>query len=813
MPFTLFCLGTDTVYTSGNNYLERDVGIGLQETLSTVAGYILEPTEHYTPILLVDPSLKTNTDVNPLHQSATVLDGPDTTGIVVHDKIAKGLILCLDAMLRGERVINLIGFSRGGVIALHITHELQRIREALNSSEGNAGDIICNTPIQWCKNHLNTNYRENINKKVTLDALNAAFADPFQINIFALDPVPGLCEGSIAAPAAWASDRHYTIPSIVNNFVEIIHEDERSVGFIPIIPQRMQASVDNTASIHCTTTVSHLPGFHGTGDGNPYHHVPKKAITDGVDPIHTRDVQTMVFYRMLQFLNKHGVPLKKQAIETDSLLGSAYDQYIRACEGGHEPIDSLLLQCYTSILGKREHYRKLRDTAYTSKEHIENERKVMAYGNKAPSKLSNSVSIPRSDFINQEHFFLTLAKERSALKSSPDSTQSRLYQLATGLNNFLDKIDNQTQELDLNKLLTHSEQLDQYKIIESLIKQVPATLVEAYLNEQTSPDDLGAIKSSIEKLLDFSLSRSSSASSQLNTLDLQITSLEETKKAVIKRLKFCAMESIQLVITAYLNEANRYTTFNDTNADPINETALDSAKKAADFYSRLTQVNRHYSLLSLAKADSKLNKRTISFPGLYDNIIKDHADYTTILDGLKDTVLGKKLNEIRTVRLGENAPHIIEFKQTIAELQNTLRERTNRLQQLEDGQKQLIEEVAQLTAQLQQAHDQIQLNNQASSEALTQAEQKKTVTPTNTPPYLNGISFQILSGFAAVIGTAAVTLALIMLAVASAGLIIPATLAVSGLLLGSMGFYGFHQGAQSTSQFCQALQSCKAGSY
>ena len=87
MAFTLFCLGTDIFYPC----LEKD------RTMFKVASLIQS-----MPIEASSSSLFNGvTDLHCLSNEVNIMDGPHTSGYNVHDKIAKGLIAVLNAILQG----------------------------------------------------------------------------------------------------------------------------------------------------------------------------------------------------------------------------------------------------------------------------------------------------------------------------------------------------------------------------------------------------------------------------------------------------------------------------------------------------------------------------------------------------------------------------------------------------------------------------------------------------------------------------------------------------------------------------------------
>ncbi len=68
--------------------------------------------------------------------SVDVIKGADTLGTEAGDRIAKALMLALGAVAEGKTNLSISGFSRGGVESIVLTHELDRVRKALEEDAG-----------------------------------------------------------------------------------------------------------------------------------------------------------------------------------------------------------------------------------------------------------------------------------------------------------------------------------------------------------------------------------------------------------------------------------------------------------------------------------------------------------------------------------------------------------------------------------------------------------------------------------------------------------------------------------------------------
>jgi hypothetical protein len=607
MPFTLFCLGTDTNYTPEANYLASDVGaeIKLQETLSAVSGYITPSNVQIAPLLFPK---RTVAGVHVLHNQAVVIDGPGTTGWVVHDKIVQGLIAILDAVLLGEQNINIVGFSRGAVISIHITHELQRIQQALRDalnkqpelSAQTICDIICDTRYTFARNHIREYYKVRLLRILTKHSeycqtlLKTLGGEAFNLNVFALDPVPGLCE--YQNPISWACDRHYSIPPIVNNAWVVIKKDERSNAFRPIIPSQ--------SSEQTTLTCLQMFGIHGTGDGNPFNHDPQTHSKTGFDFSKTRGVQTIVFYQILAFLEKTGVTFIPPKDDPTSHLDEAYKKFA-ACASQADK-ERLLCAVYDEILANRAIYQEYTQSnyAYIGREEIAGERIVMLpFQGKTGRAAAFSEYFGRDEhFVNKQHFLLTLNKIRADLGDPADeqNNQPHHVQIARKHLNFVRQLSKTSEEMHpgLQKILL-AQGLDTLGIMETLKQTAPDTLAKSFIEQYTSDEDLEFITTSLDELF------------KLN-LDLQLepnANLLAEKKAIVATLKTNFVATIQLQLNQYLDDLNKICaseqekTLDSEDKKPVNPTAtsemlfimeLDAHyKRTTHLISRITHLQQN----------------------------------------------------------------------------------------------------------------------------------------------------------------------------------------------------------------------------
>ncbi len=172
MAYTLTLLGTDTTFTP-----KPDTGYKYGETLSYVSTLVDRQGEQAQ--LSDDIPKYRNSNI-------TVVDGPDTMGKAVGDRIARGVASILEAISRGETDISIMAHSRGAVEAILVAHELERIQE--NCKQGKDSADLMNSKCPLTKTAMK-------DQKSTFDSLNLAGIanniNNVKLSIFNIDPVPG----------------------------------------------------------------------------------------------------------------------------------------------------------------------------------------------------------------------------------------------------------------------------------------------------------------------------------------------------------------------------------------------------------------------------------------------------------------------------------------------------------------------------------------------------------------------------------------------------------------------------------------------
>lgn len=405
--FTLTMLGTDTVFTAKLKDGKKPIPIKVSdypkgETLSVVST-LIETTQA--------PEVNLQTQIPYKADEITVINGPNTAGSNVGEKIALGLAATLKAIERGQAPINIIAHSRGAVESILIAHELEEIQKIIGHCD-DLNQLFEHLTIQQSireKSKPTTNY----NTPDIIAVLKAQLPQSselqktwFQtlknnmpsasINFFGIDPVPG----DVLYPITWYDERYFTLPSIIKN-AEIIHyENERTDwGFTPIYPE----AVNSEQKIFWQS----MPGHHGTGSAGNNASQQKELVS----PLGTKatHVQKLMLYKMLGFLNQHGVEFKdaQEVFAPNRALGRKYARPIVNPKESPKTITisqldfpEIYRELYTKIEQNRAGYRAFDQTNYWGLGRLTH-RRMLHKGHKY--KQFNEFYSTKVGYINEEH--------------------------------------------------------------------------------------------------------------------------------------------------------------------------------------------------------------------------------------------------------------------------------------------------------------------------------------------------------------------------------------------------------------------------
>lgn len=544
MTFTVIFNGTgDTYYESDEAYLKANKLECIEKgthTLSFFADCIKIGEEQLEEPLLSRVKINNN-HLLTFNNERAIIKGADDSGTEVHNLIITGLMATLNAILRGEQAIFFLGFSRGSVEAIHMTHELQRIKNYLTTYPDSNPDSLVTAISQDCYHSWRTNFINSYYK----DALLAVLKEPnslqtlkdgllspdFKFSGMLLDPVPGMCEGSSYTYIAWnAMDHHTEIPPIVDELTVAYMSDERSVGFRAVWIEAAQGSQTKVNRFH-------LPGFHGTANGNPVNHSPSETLkSEALFPWgKMRDVQCLYFYKLLQFASKHQVVFHKPEKVADRYLTSVFVKFLEEItniKAQNEYLISLNDAIATNLIA----YRQTQRTSYLPSliggtEDAAGERIIMTKtGSRSLSECFDGFNIKdASVYINFESFlldFITVLfpeltdsrpnssaenlsysgiNHRVSIRYDSASPSTEDYSMLTNkISTLLKNCQSHDLEDKLNKIILN-DKLDNKGILSRLVELSPVKLANAVYHPRLTESDIKMLQNCIFEIIDFNM--------------------------------------------------------------------------------------------------------------------------------------------------------------------------------------------------------------------------------------------------------------------------------------------------------------------
>ncbi len=354
----LFLLGTAV------NYVDRPVNT--EEDHFYIRGETFSYTAQLTSHLLgeeqdvikhADSSSRDSENYAHAYHSSSVdvINGADTPGFEAGDRLAKALMLALGAVAEGKDRLHISGFSRGGVEAIVLTHELERVKRMLvedlqkapedrrnltkiiadSSSVPSTRPTLGNPSYTRAElkklvgdSNLNlTNNTETDNEEALKEKLLHNL-EQMKVDLFVLDPVPGGNFGRLA-PIGWYEDDHFfTLPECVENKLEFVQQHETSRCFKPIVPLGMPYEV--------------IPGCHGTADGNQFDD-NSASIPRNLGEVY--GAQDMVLRRWIDFTFPNEKPDEPIDLGHEA-LDEVVNQYVNLLKSER---DKILLENYKQI--------------------------------------------------------------------------------------------------------------------------------------------------------------------------------------------------------------------------------------------------------------------------------------------------------------------------------------------------------------------------------------------------------------------------------------------------------------------------------
>ncbi len=459
--------------------------------------------------------------------SVDLINGPNTMGDEAGDRIAKGLLLSLQAIAKGQTEINLSGFSRGAVEAIVLTHELERVKKALEEDAANTtlpkktlAEIIneSNSVPSAIALFRHASYTRQVLTALTgttvahedeevLKANLLTGLKQLKVNLFVLDPVPG---GNFAkiARVGWQESTFYTLPDFVAKKIELVQQHETSNCFKVIIPQGMSFEV--------------IPGSHGTGDGNQFDDTGQIIKAEKTD---VSAVQNLVLQRWIEFMSFHvdkdtDFAQKKLVPEHDA-LNQVCQQYLQATP---KERDKLLLASYEKIMENYPAFVFLAGRCYAGLGQLGPIRQVHYH---------QRGSIPMTDihqhgdaksFVNTQHVHLWLSQEIAEFNFFDKPLEEQIAWLKNNLEYIFQaaaQIEGNGAALpnkQLQKILDMTEKEDQAALLIEALATLSNTLILTYLRNNLSEEQLSIcheyFANSIKILQEASLSQQLSEAKQ-----------------------------------------------------------------------------------------------------------------------------------------------------------------------------------------------------------------------------------------------------------------------------------------------------------
>ena len=356
----IFLLGTDVAYVDKPNDTDYIRG----ETFSYAAQLTSHLLGEDKDVIKFQDAIDRNSEnyAHAYHSpSVDVINGADTFGKEAGDRIAKALLLALGAVAEGKDYLHLAGFSRGGVEAIVLTHELERVKTELAKDLGKdpknrqtLAKIIAESfsvpGMSFTKhpsytrealmklvneNQLDVTNKRDEDEEAALKQKLLTNLEKMRADLFVLDPVPG--GNAKVIQSGWYEkneDYFYTLPDFVENKQEFVQQHETSNCFKPIVPRGIPYEV--------------IPGCHGTADGNQGDDQGKPIPPEicGEKPV--SGAQDMVLRRWIDFTFPGENPKGKIDLgHTD--LDAVANEYMAAKK---DMRDVILVKNYKEMSGK-----------------------------------------------------------------------------------------------------------------------------------------------------------------------------------------------------------------------------------------------------------------------------------------------------------------------------------------------------------------------------------------------------------------------------------------------------------------------------
>ncbi|AOW59432.1 hypothetical protein [Legionella pneumophila] len=444
MAYTLTLLGTDTAFTPN-----PDNGYEKGETLS------------YVSTLVNRQGAEEQSDDNITkyrNLKIAVVDGPDTMGKEVGDRIARGVASILEAISRGETKISIMAHSRGAVEAILVAHELERIQE--NFKRDKNSPELTNSVCPLTKKAMQEAHKDIFN---SLNLKNIAdHIKNVELSIFNIDPVPG--GDFLGAPVGWKDDRFFRVPKIVKEYEQCVYENERTRCFKAIVPK--------CDSSDTKFNLFSLPGHHGTGSGNLKDQQQHPVDMEGKT---TEHAQQLMIIKLIDFLTRNEVAIKpgqdrtQEQLDNDPLYKLIQPLIDEEGKSKKEELKAIYLTLYQEIINNKAAYERFNNTSYPvlgQEQSIQRvfgsyrDDRIILHQAYKDAFLSDVLPhLPGGHFVNYDHARLTINQELGLKDGLPlneviDKTVDRLGEIMKHSSklNMLKKGDGEANDLSQSVL-------------------------------------------------------------------------------------------------------------------------------------------------------------------------------------------------------------------------------------------------------------------------------------------------------------------------------------------------------------------------
>ena len=790
----------------------------------------------------VEPNITHQAEEQAVIERPQVVEGPETFGTDIGIKIRDGLLKLVAEIAKGETELNIVAHSRGAVESILIANELERLRSIVDNSETDPTrtldyQSLIDSPCPYTKKAFVSFFKAPHNQAL----LNTQLAElsnkikSVALNLFNIDPVPGDDDNIIALGAnfpltdmrlrglSWKDPRFFNIPPIVKHYVVCIKENEHTRLFKPIIAKAQDPA-------QTKFELFTLPGHHGTASGSPYDQTQAKSITD---PTFDKryDVQNIMICKIANFLLEHGESFQ-EATDKNKELQSILSKHLSL--DTVEKREENLLNYYEEIYKNWDEYKLFNTTAYGSavmlNHSVHNTFSIDAWRNGVDrqykrivhchshndSYLSDHVSAPSDRFINTEHanLFMKIRLSKTLGKVSATPPTQRFC-------NFIQQIalqDNESTNEIRTNILAAAKQTNSgsSSIFKDAFQTIISSIASEYLQGKLTEEDKLSIIESLRTLAKYNQHHERTEDApdgDFAVVRQELSTFSPDWILFVQKLTGSFAMTLDQILNERLNTFNAEFQQIHEHFQQINiELSTSDEHNIIEIKHLLILL---YNKTSLMNIDVKAFHSNVSLLNKeMENNLEETHQFSTTCEQLKDliTLSNSKLSDVLKDKFNMDTNNttlpLIEIFTTSDE-QETSSEEAN------DHSSSRCTSSGDDLSSLEHTNNEktIELNTTQSGDlnALIEIEASSlNVTTLDFSQTIDtNISMQILGGFIATLGVAAIAIAFTILNAATLG--IPGVaLAVSGVVMTLMG-YGIFKLNQSDNESPTTLELQSTG--